>query len=348
RRIFSTVFGPHDPAFTVGSFAISAIRRPPTSASPVTTPSAPRPSCSQLASRPSSAKLSGSTRRATRSRTGSFPCSAVFWRWRSGPPASAASRAARNLVCSPVSLTAPESMRRPAPRRPLAARRAGTAAAAQVASFAVLVVDLGVLVELVRVEVLVELVRVEVLVELVRVEVLVELVRVEVLVQLAGVRLGALDQRPAAGGGRALLADRFHGFLLSSVLVLHLGLGVGPRRRRERSELLREASEVVDHPLAAIEQPLQPRLQHAAPLESLLDQLLGLRLRGRDDLIGLLRRAAQQLARLLGRLLAGPRRGGPRVLAQLAGLTLGGASKLLGLARRVGPQRPRCLLGRGE
>jgi len=28
RRIFSTVFGPHDPAFTVGSLAISATGRP--------------------------------------------------------------------------------------------------------------------------------------------------------------------------------------------------------------------------------------------------------------------------------------------------------------------------------
>ena len=30
RRIFSTVFGPHEPAFTVGSFAISATGRPST------------------------------------------------------------------------------------------------------------------------------------------------------------------------------------------------------------------------------------------------------------------------------------------------------------------------------
>ena len=50
RRIFSTVFGPQDPALTVGSLAMSATRRPPIVAMPVTTPSAPRPSCSQLAS----------------------------------------------------------------------------------------------------------------------------------------------------------------------------------------------------------------------------------------------------------------------------------------------------------
>ena len=31
RRIFSTVFGPHEPAFTVGSFAINATGRPSTS-----------------------------------------------------------------------------------------------------------------------------------------------------------------------------------------------------------------------------------------------------------------------------------------------------------------------------
>src|SRR3954469_20002315 len=61
---------------------------------PVTTPSAPSPSCSQLASRPSSASDSGSSSRSTRSRTGSFCCSATFCRCLSGPPPSAASRAA--------------------------------------------------------------------------------------------------------------------------------------------------------------------------------------------------------------------------------------------------------------
>ena len=43
RRIFSTVFGPHEPALTVGSLAISATGRPSTSPTPVTTPSAPQP-----------------------------------------------------------------------------------------------------------------------------------------------------------------------------------------------------------------------------------------------------------------------------------------------------------------
>ncbi len=90
RRIFSTVFGPQEPALTVGSLAIRATRRPSIVARPVTTPSAPSPSSFQLASSASSAKEPSSTSRATRSRTGSLPCSAVFSWWRAGPPASAA------------------------------------------------------------------------------------------------------------------------------------------------------------------------------------------------------------------------------------------------------------------
>src|SRR5436190_15190086 len=91
--IFSTVFGPHEPAFTVGSLAITQTGRPPIAAMPVTTPSAPKSACSQLASSASSANEPASTRRATRSRTGSLPCCADFSRWRSGPPARARSRA---------------------------------------------------------------------------------------------------------------------------------------------------------------------------------------------------------------------------------------------------------------
>ena len=72
--IFSTVLGPHEPALTVGSLAMRQTGRPATVAVPVTTPSAPKPSCSQLASRASSLKLPASTSRATRSRTGSLPC----------------------------------------------------------------------------------------------------------------------------------------------------------------------------------------------------------------------------------------------------------------------------------
>ena len=76
--IFSTVFGPQEPAFTVGSLAISATGRPAIVAMPVTTPSAPKPSCSQLASSASSTNESASTSRATRSRTGSLPWSRDF------------------------------------------------------------------------------------------------------------------------------------------------------------------------------------------------------------------------------------------------------------------------------
>ena len=76
--IFSTVFGPHEPAFTVGSLAIRQTGRPAMAAMPVTTPSAPKPSFSQLASSASSVKLPSSTSRATRSRTGSLPCCSDF------------------------------------------------------------------------------------------------------------------------------------------------------------------------------------------------------------------------------------------------------------------------------
>ena len=87
--IFSTVFGPQEPALTVGSLAITQTGRPATAAMPVTTPSAPKPSLSQFASSASSANEPASTSRSIRSRTGSLPCSADFSRWRSGPPARA-------------------------------------------------------------------------------------------------------------------------------------------------------------------------------------------------------------------------------------------------------------------
>jgi hypothetical protein len=91
--IFSTVFGPHEPAFTVGSFAMIATGLPAIEPSPVTTPSAPNPSSSQFASSASSANDSASSKRSTRSRTGSFPCCSDFSWWRAGPPLSAASSA---------------------------------------------------------------------------------------------------------------------------------------------------------------------------------------------------------------------------------------------------------------
>src|SRR5271166_2697592 len=93
RRIFSTVFGPHEPALTVGSLAISATARPSTVPTPVTTPSAPRPSSCQFASSASSANESSSSSSATRSRTASLPCSAAFSWWRCGPPARARAEA---------------------------------------------------------------------------------------------------------------------------------------------------------------------------------------------------------------------------------------------------------------
>src|SRR4051812_28506976 len=101
RMIFSTVLGPHEPALTVGSLAMTETGRPPRVPLPVTTPSAPRPSSCQLASSPSSTKEPSSSSRATRSRTGSLPCSAAFARWRSGPPASARSTASSTSLIAP-------------------------------------------------------------------------------------------------------------------------------------------------------------------------------------------------------------------------------------------------------
>src|SRR3954469_6784006 len=97
RMIFSTVLGPHEPALTVGSFAITQTGRPAIAAIPVTTPSAPKPSFSQFASSASSANEPESTSRSILSRTGSLPCSADFSWWRSGPPARARSRASWRL-----------------------------------------------------------------------------------------------------------------------------------------------------------------------------------------------------------------------------------------------------------
>src|SRR5207342_3006996 len=100
RTIFSTVRAPHEPAFTVGSLAMTQTGRPSISPRPVTTPSAGRSSAgaSALASRPSSTNEPGSSSRSSRSRTNSLPCraslSACLWRlpWRArslaGPMAS--------------------------------------------------------------------------------------------------------------------------------------------------------------------------------------------------------------------------------------------------------------------
>src|SRR5918993_1093362 len=119
--IFSTVLGPQEPAFTVGSLAISATGRPATIAMPVTTPSAPKPSCSQFARSASSVNESASTSRATRSRTGSLPWSRDFSWCRSGPPPRARSSASFRSDIGPERI----SGRRAA----ASAARAGSAAA---------------------------------------------------------------------------------------------------------------------------------------------------------------------------------------------------------------------------
>ena len=95
--IFSTVFGPHEPALTVGSLAITATGRPSTSPMPVTTPSAPRPSWSQLASSASSANepVVEQQREALAHRQLAL-LGAFSW-WRSGPPASARASRRRSL-----------------------------------------------------------------------------------------------------------------------------------------------------------------------------------------------------------------------------------------------------------
>src|SRR5438270_5007498 len=94
RMIFSTVFGPHEHALTVGSFAITVTGRQFTFPTPVTTASAGRSADSALASRPSSANSAPSSRSSrSRSRTNSFPCSASFWWYFGAPPPRAVSTA---------------------------------------------------------------------------------------------------------------------------------------------------------------------------------------------------------------------------------------------------------------
>ena len=92
--IFSTVFGPQEPAFTVGSLAISATGRPrdrrhaghdAVGAEAVLLPVREQRVLGERVRRRRS--------RATRSRTGSLPCSRDFSWWRSGPPPRARSSA---------------------------------------------------------------------------------------------------------------------------------------------------------------------------------------------------------------------------------------------------------------
>src|SRR5438132_2492076 len=105
RMIFSTVAAPHEPAFTVGSFAMTATGRPPTDPTPVTTPSAGRSPAIARTSRPSSAKGAPSSRkRRRRSRTKSFPCSASFWWYFGAPPSRARTLASAIASLSPVTV----------------------------------------------------------------------------------------------------------------------------------------------------------------------------------------------------------------------------------------------------
>ena len=73
RTIFSTVRAPHEPAFTVGSLAMTHTGRPSTVPTPVTTPSAGRSPASALASSAFSTNEPSSSSSASRSRTNSFP-----------------------------------------------------------------------------------------------------------------------------------------------------------------------------------------------------------------------------------------------------------------------------------
>src|SRR6266508_3216717 len=104
RMIFSTVCGPQDPAFTVGSFAITATGRPWIEPTPVTTPSAGRSPASALTSRPFSANPSASSSSSRRrSRTNSLPCSASFSWYFGAPPARARSAAPASASACPPS-----------------------------------------------------------------------------------------------------------------------------------------------------------------------------------------------------------------------------------------------------
>ena len=100
RTIFSTVRAPHEPAFTVGSFATTSAGRPSTVPRPVTTPSAGSPLARAFANWPSSTNDPGSMSRAMRSRGCSLPAAASFAAAASGTRvvAARASRIASSLI----------------------------------------------------------------------------------------------------------------------------------------------------------------------------------------------------------------------------------------------------------
>ena len=105
RTIFSTVRAPHDPAFTVGSLAITHTGRPSMRPTPVTTPSAGRSAADALASSASSANEPGSSSRASRSRTNSFPWLSNFAAPAARLPASALEAASASRSASLMRLS---------------------------------------------------------------------------------------------------------------------------------------------------------------------------------------------------------------------------------------------------
>ena len=97
RRIFSTVRLPHEPAFTVESFAMIATLLPSMRPSPVITPSAGNSGSIAFAQRPSSTNEPSSTSSRTRSRAKSFPASAFFAWYLAAPPLRIRSRSASSF-----------------------------------------------------------------------------------------------------------------------------------------------------------------------------------------------------------------------------------------------------------
>src|SRR6185503_1369583 len=86
RTIFWTVFSPHEPAFTVKSFAITQTGRPSTVPTPVTTPSAGVSGSAERARSQSSwNSVPGSRSRLRRSRTKSLPSARSLSRYLTCP-----------------------------------------------------------------------------------------------------------------------------------------------------------------------------------------------------------------------------------------------------------------------
>ena len=136
RTIFSTVRAPHEPAFTVGSFAITHTGRPSIRPTPVTTPSAGRSPASAFASSASSTNEPASSSSASRSRTNSLFCDASFSASLARLPccARAACSASRSYWSGPfvvTTRTAASAGRRAAARSAARGRRCPARARAQ-------------------------------------------------------------------------------------------------------------------------------------------------------------------------------------------------------------------------